>query len=226
MDLIPSAIASDLSIVRRVIFSAVYLPREFPDYWSTIARFASNESVTVTPADVKLMVENIQAFNQSAFLTDKQLAEEIHVLGNKDKYSLGIVLISNVSTCPSCNGKLLTKIDRPSHLIIYTETYGTVVGTHYHKYCQNFRKGCNYSQFYGYHSNGSQSPASYDSNWAQLKYFVSTSETAFEMSMLAKYDSELLVGQLSYEQKADIYNYINNYPVSPKQCSTIKKDDT
>ena len=71
------------------------------------------------------------------------------MLGNKDKYSLGIVLISNVSTCPSCNGKLLTKIDRPSHLIIYTETYGTVVGTHYHKYCQNVRKGYNYSQFMG-----------------------------------------------------------------------------
>ena len=46
MDLIPSAIASDLSI------SAVYLPREFLDYWSTIARFASNESVIVTPNGV------------------------------------------------------------------------------------------------------------------------------------------------------------------------------
>ena len=157
----PSAVASDLSIVRRVTFSAMYLPREFPEYWSTIARSASNESVTVAPADVKLMVENIQAFNQSAFLTDKQLAEKIHVLGIKDKYSLGIVLISNVSTCPSYNGKFLTKIDRPSHLIIYTEMYGTVVGTHYHKYRQRFRKG---SQLYGYHNNGSQSPASYDSN--------------------------------------------------------------
>ena len=56
------------------------------------------------------MVENMKASNPSAFLTGKQLAEEIHV---KDKDSLGIALISNVSTCPLCDGKLLTKIDRP-----------------------------------------------------------------------------------------------------------------
>lgn len=45
------------------------------------------------------------------------------------------------------------------------------------------------------------------------------------MSLLTKYNSELLLGQLSYKQKADIYNYANNYPVSPKQCSTVEKDD-
>ena len=42
---------------------------------------------------------------------------------------------------------------------------------------------------------------------ATLDFFVSTSETATEMSMLRKLDAELLLGHLSYKQKADIYNY-------------------
>ena len=54
------------------------------------------------------------------------------------------------------------------------------------------------------------------------EYFVSTSETAIELSMLKKFDSELLLGQISYSQKAEIYNYSNGYPVQPKKCSTME----
>ena len=40
---------------------------------------------------------------------------------------------------------------------------------------------------------------------------MSSQETAFELSMLEKYDAELLIGQVSYQQKADIYNYQNGF---------------
>lgn len=43
-------------------------------------------------------------------------------------------------------------------------------------------------------------------------YIVSTTDTAFELHMLKKYDVELFLGQVSYSQKADIYNYCNGYP--------------
>lgn len=52
-----------------------------------------------------------------------------------------------------------------------------------------------------------------------MQYFVSSSETAFEVKMLVKFDAKLLLGQISYKQKADIYNYSQSYEVEPKRCS-------
>ena len=40
-----------------------------------------------------------------------------------------------------------------------------------------------------------------------------------------KFDVELLLGQISYSQKADIYNLHNGYPVQPKRCSTLEKSE-
>ena len=107
----------------------------------------------------------------------------------------------------------------------HTESYGTVVGTHYHKFCQHFRKGCGFRQYYGYSSEGSQSITFHDPDWEKHDYFVSSSETAFELCMLRKFDAELLLGQMSYSQKAEIYNYCNGYPVQPKKCSTLEKEE-
>ena len=44
-----------------------------------------------------------------------------------------------------------------------------------------------------------------------MPYFVSSRETGFEMSLLEKFDAELLLGQVSYNQRADIYNYYHGY---------------
>ena len=93
------------------------------------------------------------------------------------------------------------------------------IGSHFHKYCQNFRGGGNFRQFYDYHSSGSQLNDIYDYNWDQLDYPLSMSETAFEISMLSTFNVELLIGQISYKQKADIYNLTNKYLAPPKKCS-------
>lgn len=61
---------------------------------------------------------------------------------------------------------------------------------------------------------------------ATLDFFVSTSETATEMSMLRKLDAELLLGHLSYKQKADIYNYQYNYDTCSKRCSALDESTT
>lgn len=219
MELIPPELASDLGLIRKIIFASVFLPKDFPDYWSTIAKFASVTSGNsqVTEENVKVMIENLQVFNDHAFYSDKQLLSEFLSFSPNGGRPIGIALISNATICKLCGGKLLLKKDRPSHVTIYTQTFGTVVGSHFHKYCQNFRSGCNFRQFYGYHSSGSQHL--YDCNWDQLDYLVSTSETAFEISMLSAFDVELLIGQISYKQKADIYNLTNKYLVPPKKCS-------
>ena len=35
-------------------------------------------------------------------------------------------------------------------------------------------------------------------------YFISSSETAFKMKMLSKFDAEVLLGQISYKQVVDL----------------------
>lgn len=40
---------------------------------------------------------------------------------------------------------------------------------------------------------------------------MSTRETALSMDMLLRLDKEILIGQISYKQRADIYNAIHGY---------------
>lgn len=228
MDVLPSELR-DLRILRRLLFGVAYLPKDLPNYWSVLSTFITQgtaiESLSLTV--LRTAVENLQFLNEKAFVTDNQLAKEFHSLtfSTDSKSKLGIALISSKTRCKKCNNDLLVRSDRPSHITVYTETYGTVVGTHFRKFCKNFRKGCSYTQHYGYYTDGSQSATYYDKDWNTNQYFLSTSETAFEMTFLSKYDGELLLGQISYSQKADIFNHQNGYPVLPKSCSTLDRDE-
>ena len=230
MELLPSDF-HDVTVLRRLIFASVYLPKDIPKYWSVIAWFVSHGSLkgkTLSPDSVKIAVENLQVINEKAFANDQALIQELHSLCPTPLSSLplGIVLVSPISICPVCTGDLLIRNDRPSRITVYTESWGTVVGTHYHKICQQFRKGCTYRQYYGYSTVGtSVSTPTYDSDWEGLNYFISSSETAFELCMLRNFDGELLLGQISYSQKAEIYNYSKGYPVQPKRCTTLTKDE-
>jgi len=51
----------------------------------------------------------------------------------------------------------------------------------------------------------------YDDDWSTLPYFISTQKTAFSVTLLQNYDAELLIGQVSYKQRANIYNYNHGY---------------
>lgn len=99
---------------------------------------------------------------------------------------------------------------------IYTESQGTVLGSHYAKFCQNGRKGCSYTQHYGYHTKGERSTCYYDLDWQELAYLVSTSQTTFELIFLKKFDFEILISAMSYKQKSEIYNCVNGYDAVKK----------
>ena len=229
MELLPVELR-DPSILRRLVFAAVYLPRDLPYYWSIVTEFAGIESEgtkVLSPESVRVAVENLEVLNPAAFVTEQELLKRIHSLSSPKpgSFPLGIILMSSRKQCSLCDGKLYIKGDRASQLTVYTESLGTVIGTHYHKICQNFRKGCVFRQFYGYSSEGSQSVTYYDSDWDSNDYFISSSETAFDLRMLRKFDAELLLGQVSYSQKSEIYNYSNGYPVQPKKCTTLRKEE-
>lgn len=49
-----------------------------------------------------------------------------------------------------------------------------------------------------------------DSEWSLLPYFLSSRETAICMEMLKRLDKEILIGQISYKQRADLYNAVHD----------------
>lgn len=147
-----------------------------------------------------MLVENLQLLNERAFATDISLRLELHAMSHGEAEPLGIVLVSHQKTCQECGGKLILRGDRPSRVTVYTESQGTVLGSHFAKFCQNYRKGCSYNQHYGYYSMGTKSISYYDVDWDKRPYLVSTSQTAFELKLLKRFDFELLIGEISYKQ--------------------------
>ena len=72
---------------------------------------------------------------------------------------------------------------------------------------------CSFTQYYGYYTKGGLQACHeiYNEDWESLPYFVSTKETAFSMDLLKRLDAEIVIGHLSYTQRADIYNHVHNY---------------
>ena len=125
MDLIPALMASDLGLVRTIVFASVYLPKDTPDYWSKVTVFVTNKegSQDILPSTVKTMVENLQLLNDRVFSTDAQMMAEIHDISPHGRGNpLGIVLVSCHMECHECGGRLLVRGDRASRLVVYTET--------------------------------------------------------------------------------------------------------
>lgn len=109
----------------------------------------------MTPESAKIAMENLQVLNPRSFITDAELISQLMQMEyNITKQPLGIPLVPNQTQCVSCGGKLLMRNDRPSHIMLYTESMDTVPGTHFHKFCQNYCKDCKVVQFYGYHKGG------------------------------------------------------------------------
>lgn len=210
-------------VLRRITFAIAHLPTDCPKYWDIISKFAGSKEGFLRPDKVKLMVENMQVLHEEAFTTDKALALELQAMNYDEFKPLGVVLVSSNQSCQECGGKLLLRGDRPSKIAIYTDTQGTLLGSHVVKYCQNSRKGCKFSQHYGYHTLSDSSVSHYDKNWNELPYLLSTNQTAFEMKLLERFDVELLIGELSYKQKSEIYNCMNGYDDVQKKCSSLEQ---
>lgn len=227
MELIKEKI-QDVSVLRRMIFACSFLPKHCPMYWELVSKFAvegSKEMVDATTC--RVLMENLELINPKAFSQDQELTKEIVSMSGpgNDKQAMGVILISPNNLCLLCQGNLLVRADRPSRVTLYTDSMGTVPASHYSKYCNRSRYGCKFIQHYGYYSKGGSKHFFFNHNWKTHKYFVSTQETAFELSLLLKFDVELLVGQISYNQKADIYNLQNGYDATRKICSAQQSDD-
>ena len=209
----------DVPVLRRLLFAAVHIPKCTPRYSELVTEFAySTCEEKPSPEKTRVLLENLEFLSKRAFDTDSELLAELVGRKGGQKHPIGVDLISDNSHCKSCRGKLHVHADRP---VLYTEDMGTVPGTLFRKYCCNSHKGCTFTQHYSFHSfnHHETSECVADSNWAELPFFVSTHKTGFSLSFLQKFDAELLLGQVSYKQKSDIYNYYHKYEKMEKQLS-------
>ena len=133
-------------------------------------------------------------------MNDQSLLTELsqHQFPHCSSPPLGIVLISPKTVCCKCGGPLFLRADRPSRMVIYDDKLGTLPATHYHKDCR--KPQCRVHQYYGYHTIGDEGKSCHDDDCLLLPYFISTQKTAFSMT-LRNYDTELLIGQVSYKQQ-------------------------
>lgn len=176
-------------------------------YWQTVHSFCiagREDKSTLTVQDAQMLLENMNYMDKQAFNSDKVLMSEIFQIPRQGSDApLGIVLISSKEICCQCGSKLYLRSDRPCTITIsYDDNLGTVPGTHYTKYCQ--KRNCSKQEHYGYSTQGDSGAMIYDSEWSSLPYFLSSRETAMSMEMLRRLDKEILIGQISYKQRADI----------------------
>ena len=200
----------DVSVLRRLLFAAVFLSPELPMFWGVVVEFATSGSVSkssITPELAKTLIENIQAFSAAAFETDHALQKELIFLSLPGKKPLGIQLISPSSVCLFCGSQLQLRKDRHAPVVLYDEKYGTIPGAHFHKFCT--KRTCSFIQHYGYYS--TQGRIIFNHDWSSLPYFISSRETGFSMEILKQLDAYILIGNISFKQQADIYNYMHNY---------------
>ena len=221
------AARKDDAVFRRLLFATAYIPKEVPGYWNIIARFGSlHKADELYPDSVRRAMEAVEYLHVNAFSTDATLERElINMEYGPKKLPLGIHLVPKQSDCLLCKSKLLLRADRTSSVVLYTQSLGIVLATHYHKYCSKYRSGCKFVQYYGYWKCGATECATYNDDWASHLYFISTQETGFELSMLKDYDVELLIGQISYKQKADIYNITKGYDQVKKTLKDGKGEE-
>ena len=198
----------DVSVVRRLLFAVVFLSSELPEYWGVVLEFATRGEISkssITPEQIKAITENLQVFNATAFVTDHQLQKELVFLQIPRKKPLGVILISPENNCLVCGSELKLRKDRSSSIVLYDDCLGTIPGAHFHKFCS--RRTCSFVQHYGYYCIESQ--VIFNQNWNQLSYFISSRETGFSLKILRELDASVLIGQISFKQQADMYNYLH-----------------
>lgn len=220
----------DPSVLRRLTFAAANLNKDIPNYWNIVTEFGFKKSSETGCRDkVKLLLENIQFLDESAIDSDHILLKELHEHEGINGHSLGVVLISARENCGMCGKHLLVREDRPSYPVVYSDDIGTLTGTHFRKYCSQQYKGCPFTQHYGYHQIGNDGEIQYDDNCLDLPYFLSSHMTAFQTKLLWSLSAEILLGQISYKQKSEIYNYTHGYDsitkAGPKTCLSSHEDD-
>ena len=74
-----SKVMLEVSVLRRLLFAAAYVPEGTPNCWNIISEFAFQHCTKrpCTATDVRLLLENIEILDGKAFANDTSLMKEI-----------------------------------------------------------------------------------------------------------------------------------------------------
>jgi len=203
----------DPAVVHKLCFATRTLPVGLPNYWEIIAKFSisGKAEYSLSEQDARVFVDNVKYLNPSIFDSDYKLTKELvkvpKTSGENEK--IGIPLISPNDKCFFCESKLNIRADRSVQATLYDSQHGSLPAIHYTRYCR--KKGCSFNQHYGYYTRGDSSEATYNDDAQQLPYFMCSRETAFSTEILRRFDIECLIGQVSYKQAEEIFNYYHGY---------------
>ena len=199
----------DFSVIWTALYFVKNIPRTLPDFANRLYKFATNGNEewldrNMTSEQLTAMTGNLLSFYIAK--NEETLWAELHGSSLKDgKYGLGVVLISEKESRHSCGNVLVAKFTKAVNVIVYHKACGTFMGCRVPKVCHN--KYCQMIQHYGYYT--VEANKFYDEDWEKQEYFLSKGKMAFDMKLLHKFEVEVLIGKLSFKEKADIYNEVH-----------------
>ena len=116
------------------------------------------------------------------------------------------IIVSKLTHCRECNSKLQIKQRNPKLITLYNSSEGTEHAEKYTKFCRI----CSIYEHAGYYSKDDKRIIDM-ANYHRYEIILSTDETAFSKKMLETYQWELVIGQISFLTKANIYNRTFGY---------------
>jgi len=67
---------SDVSVLRRLLFAVVHLPKDLPNFWGVAVEFATKGKESrnaINSQQAQMFMENIHSLDNSAFSSERQL---------------------------------------------------------------------------------------------------------------------------------------------------------
>lgn len=211
---------NDFSAVRRGLFFINSVPKVVPNFIDHLANFASrgfkrrrssgpegSQNVSNGEAIANLSSNLITLFPDLK-KKEEELWQELHEFSiEQNEHGLGAVLVSEKTHCRLCGKVLHVKSSRISEVLVYDDVKGTFIASKIPKVCCN--RKCQLTQHYGYYSVGNDK--FYDEDWDTNEFLLSTARTAFSISLLKKFEYEILIAKMSFKEKAEIYNSVHGY---------------
>ena len=199
-------------MIYRGLYYFTHIPRAFPEFGNRLFAFATKGNKDAVKCDM-VNAESFLALSSNLVslynLTgNEDLWKEVHDASlTEGMFGFGVVLLSEKGSCRLCSKQLTAKTSRVVNVVVYHETKGSFMGCRIPKVCSN--RSCNLIQHYGYYTIGESKY--YDEDWQQNDYLLSSGKTAFDLKLLRKFEVEILLGKLSFKEKADIYNEVHGY---------------